>query len=229
MAGKKALVVDVGHVICDGSIMNFLIARLSSLKKDVVLYDNELLMGLSNEVIDEWVSAVCKIKVGSIVGISLFGLREALCEMPLTEGFAELVKRAQGEGIEVILIGAVPRQITQKLVACHDVEVDCIFGSELIVTSDRILGVEKIMTPSLKRQVIETKVCERTIDRGNSVIVGDSIGDLQMMGIVPRQHRVGFNATSTDVLEFVGAAFAGSMRPVAGYLEKIGFLNTKGK
>lgn len=114
--------------------------------------------------------------------------------MPITPGFAELVGSARSAKIPVLLLGAVPTFVTQAIVDGVGESVDRIAGSTVVTAGGRLQDTDEVCTPSRKAQAATQWLHERCADPQNVWVIGNSIGDLPTMALVPQEKRIGFNA-----------------------------------
>lgn len=211
-APPSAIVCDVGHVIYTGSALNFILRRLGRSDTARLLYDMKVLEGATPEATEAWVTEVIGEKIQALAGRTLESIAAIAREIPITPGFPELLRAAAERGVPVALVGAVPSSITEASVAHIGGVVDRVVGTSVLVNDRReITGVGEVCTPQTKARRASAWWQEKGIDRERCVVIGDSVGDLPTMALVPVEGRVGFNATHAAVRDFVAVTLEKEM------------------
>lgn len=217
MEDANALVCDVGHVLTHGSLLNAILKRYCPDAPQRVLYDMDVLADASADEIERWVRDVMTWKVELLKHVSLRDLLDAADAVPVTEGAGQMLRTAAGLGWRVYCVGAVPEPLIAALIARLEIEVEYA-GTSVCVADDRITGVERVLTPRGKRFAVERWMARYDVDARRTVVIGDSIGDLPMMSLVPFANRVAFNAQAERILAFCAHGYSGSMTPLHGVL-----------
>lgn len=211
LSRPHAIVCDVGHTIIAESVLNHVLARLGRLGAVRVLYDRNVL-NLANETqIEEWVEQVIREKVEAMRGVEVSSVLRLASQVPLTPGFDHLLDRAQASDVPVMLMGAVPTLVTEALVAPLRGAISTIAGTEIVTLNGQIDRATKVCTPRAKASAVMKWLTARGIATEETVVIGDSIGDLCAMRLVPKGNRVAFNADDLDVIQFAGRSHSGAM------------------
>lgn len=218
----RGMVCDVGHVVSQGSVLNHVLKKIGRADKATLLYDPIVLQGGSPEAFDATVRSVMTEKIEALRGMMRPELAELLSDVPLTDGLAELVEFARSEGLELVFVGAVPATITRMLLerALPCAQSITITGSSIDWHQKQLTGATWVCTPGDKREVLLHWMSERGLRSECVAYIGDSIGDIAAMSVLPRQNRIAFNAASDAVLRAAGHAFKGSFRPVIDCLRQ---------
>lgn len=211
----KAIVCDVGHTIIAESVLNHVLARLGRLGAVRVLYDRNVLNPANEVQIEEWVEQVIREKMEAMHGVEVSSVLRFASQVPLTPGFDQLLDRALANDVPVMLMGAVPTLITEALVAPLRGAISNIAGTEVTTSNGQIDRVTRVCTPRAKAHAVIQWLTAHGIATDETVIIGDSIGDLCAMGLVPRGNRVAFNADDPDVVQFTGRSHRGAMHELS--------------
>lgn len=215
----SAVVCDVGHVVVGTSLMNHLLEHAGLSGEARVLYDMKVLRGADVHQIESWVEEVSKGKSAALRGQSLSDLQRACAGVPLTPGFVTLLERAAELHVPVMLMSAVPRPFVEALLAHAGTSVAQIAATELDVAADGAVSAATVVcTPLRKRAAVERWFSSAGIDSTRAAVIGDSVGDLPTMALVPKENRVGFNASVPEVLDYVGSRFSNDMAPLVSWL-----------
>ena len=206
----RAIVCDVGHTIIAESVLNHVLARLGRLGAVRVLYDRSVLT-IENEVqMEAWVEQVIREKVDAMQGVDVSSVLRFASQVPLTPGFDQLLDRALSSQVPFMLMGAVPTLITEALIAPMRRAISNIAGTEVVTVNGQIDRVTRVCTPRAKAQAVKKWLAAIGIATEETVVIGDSIGDLCAMGLVPKGNRVAFNA-DPDIVPFAGRSHSGAM------------------
>lgn len=216
----RLLILDVGHVIVPGSILNHVLQRLGSDRVAEVLYDMSVLEDANADELDAWVAHVIERKLAALFGLPVKRLQGCACELPLTPGLDDCVHWAATNDIEVRLIGAVPTMFTRALLRHNGIRVAAVAGTVVHTNAGCLTGVREICTPSRKAQIVSEWISAADLKPAQVTVVGDSIGDLPMMRLVPLRNRIGFNATHSQVKQCVGQTLSHSMVNIAKVVTK---------
>ncbi len=206
----KAIVIDVGHVLVQGSLLNGILRERYPDRPPKVLYDPEVYRQVGIEGFDQWVESVMTEKIELLAADPVSASLRAAERVPLTPYAAEFIAMASARNLALMCIGAVPDFIVAHLLRRLDVRVPFI-SSRVLVDGDQIAGVASILTPSRKRSELRKWRYLQRLAPKELLVIGDSLGDLQMMELVPRENRVAFNASENAVLEFCAHRYQGSM------------------
>lgn len=206
----RAIVCDVGHVIVQESVLNHVLQALGRRGAMRVLYDMDVLAGAAEEDVERWVEGVIREKLKAMAGVRLAELQQLACELPLTPGLPELVGRCQQAGVAVMLMGAVPTFLTRAMVMNRAPGVDKIVGTEIAEEDGHLAGASVVCTPLRKAAAVQAWLAEKRVAPMATAVIGDSIGDLPTMGLVPKPNRFAFNA-HPDVVAKAGHSDVGSM------------------
>lgn len=214
----QGLVCDVGHVIVQESVLNHVLARLGRNSAARVLYDMNVLADAGEEEVERWVDGVIREKLDAMVGEELAVLQRLVGELPLTPGLPELIQACHQSGVPVMLMGAVPAFMAEAMLHKANLTVQRVAGTHIVVEGGQLTGVAEVCTPIRKAAAVEQWFKDRQIIPDQAVVIGDSIGDLPAMGLVPRQNRIGFNAHHPRVIAHMGETHSGSMY---GIIERV--------
>ena len=214
----RGIVCDVGHVIIRDSVLNHVLRRIGAHDVSRVLYDMRVLAGKDAQEVERWVDAVIREKVAAFESRSAREIQDIAREVALTPGIRRLLWVAQRRGVPVLLMGAVPALVTRALLTGMRVTVDEVVGTDVAVTNGRIGRVRSVCTPLRKAEAVKVWLRRRKLKRRDCVVIGDSIGDVPAMRLVPRCNRVGFNATHRSVKRYVGRNYAANMHELTRWL-----------
>ncbi len=206
----EAIIVDVGHVLVRGSLLNgMLVDRYPGLTPKV-LYDPTVLRSASQKTIDRWVASTMTEKVNLLSPDPVSELIKASARTLPTPFAREFLSTAMDRGKDVICVGAIPEFLIAALLKRLGVEVQFI-GTRVDIEDDYIVGVGPVLTPTRKKNEARKWMEQAGVDPVETVVIGDSLGDLEMMRLVPRKNRVAFNATEKAVLDLCERRYASSM------------------
>ena len=168
--------------------MNYLLERARGLRGEArVLYDMEMLRGATMYEIESWVDEVSKGKSAGLRGQQLSDLQRVCGGIPLTPGFLTLLERAKERHVPVMLMSAVPRPFIEAVLALAGASVAEIAATELDVAADgAVIGASVVCTPLRKRAAVETWLSSAGIDPARAAVIGDSVGDVPTMALVPK-------------------------------------------
>ncbi len=206
----KAIVIDVGHVLVQGSLLNGILRERYPDLRPKVLYDPEVYRQVGVEGFDRWVESAMTEKIEMLAADPVSASLRAAERVPLTPYAAEFIATARARELALTCIGAVPDFLVADLLRRLDAQVPFI-SSRVVIDGDRISSVASILTPSRKRSELRKWKYLQGLAPNELLVIGDSLGDLQMMELVPRDNRVAFNATENAVLEFCAHHYQGSM------------------
>jgi HAD superfamily phosphoserine phosphatase-like hydrolase len=207
----RGIICDVGHTITSTSVLNHILKRLGLTKPARVLYDMMVLESSDEYQIEQWVDSVIREKVNAMNGIRAREIEALATEVALTPGFAELVQSAHAKNIPVMLVGAVPTFVTNAMLRANSIFVDYVAGTRVTLSDGRIRSADMVCTPRFKASEADNWLRQISITPDQTLVIGDSIGDIPTMRLVPKKNRVGFNADHTAVTEFVGHNYRDSM------------------
>lgn len=215
----KAIICDVGHVIYQGSALNFILKRIGKTDVARLLYDMKVLEGARDEEIEAWVKEVIREKVDAMRGRAPAEIAGIAREIPFTRGFPELLGAAARRGVRVALMSAVPTFVIEASLQGLGAEVDRILGTSVRLDElGLIAAADEVCTPRQKAARVAGWMRERSLDPGDCAVVGDSLGDLHAMALVPAENRISFNASFPGLLELTSAHFEGEMFALADHL-----------
>lgn len=212
----QGVVCDVGHVIVQESMLNHVLGRLGRNSAARVLYDMSVLTGAGEEEVERWVGSVIQEKLDAMAGVELAELQRLVCELPLTPGFPELLRACRQADVPVMLMGAVPVFMTEAKINQAGLVVARIAGTRVLADGGRLTGVAEVCTPIRKAAAVEQWFADMGIAPARVIVIGDSIGDLPAMELVPQPNRIGFNAHHPSVVSRVGETHKGSMHGIIG-------------
>jgi len=205
-----SIVLDVGHVLVQGSLLNGMLQNIYPAMKPKVLYDPSVIIGASKRKIDAWVEATMTEKIELLSSCSVSELIDLSAMVPATPHARELLLAARNHGLSVLCVGAVPDFLIGALLDHLGVDVPFV-GTRVHVKADRIIGVGSVLTPTKKMKEVRKWMDDGQMNPAMVAVVGDSLGDIEMMKLVPRRNRIAFNATQKDVLDFCARSYASSM------------------
>jgi len=205
-----SIVLDVGHVLVQGSLLNGMLQEIYPSITPKVLYDPDVIIGASQKQIDDWVEATMTEKVDLISSRPVSKLIDLAATVPATPQACEFLSAARNCGVSVLCVGAVPNFLIGALLIRLGVDVPFV-GTRVRIEKDRIIGVGPVLTPTKKREEVMRWMNGRRVDPAKVMVIGDSLGDLEMMKLVPRPNRIAFNATQKVVLDFCGRRYDKTM------------------
>jgi phosphoserine phosphatase len=215
----KGIICDVGHVIYQGSALNFILSRIGRSDVAKVLYDTKVLGGAPDEDIEAWVREVIGEKVAAMRGRAPAEIAAIAREIPFTRGFPELLDAAAPRGVPVALMSAVPAFVIEASIEGLGRSVDRVLGTSVRLDDlGRIVGADEVCTPRGKAARVAGWMRERSLDPAGCAVIGDSIGDLHTMALVPADNRISFNASFPQVLELTSVHFEEDMHALADHL-----------
>lgn len=227
----KGIVCDVGHVVTRGSVLNHILQKIGRKDAMSLLYDCSAAESGSAEDFDTAVRFKMFRKIQALRGLGRSELKELLNDVPLTHGLASFVEFARRVELRLAFVGAVPASITALLFerALSDTQGPEIIGSSIQWRDGHVFDAGWICTPTEKHEAFVNWMSRNGLTRTGTVYIGDSIGDIPAMTALPRNNRIGFNATNPSVLSASGCAFEKSFDPVISYLEAGFVLPTAGQ
>lgn len=217
MKNANALVCDVGHVLTHGSLLNAILQRLHPDIPQRILYDMSALAGAAPDYIERWVTEVMSWKIGMLSTIPLQELVAFVGTIAVTPGAEQLLKTAINLGWKTLCVGAIPEPLIAALMYRFDVASEYA-GTRVSVDSGIITGVEQVLTPAQKMNVVQSWQRRHGLDTDRTIVIGDSIGDLPMMSLVPYQNRIAFNAQTQKLRSFCAHDYSHTMEPLQGVL-----------
>lgn len=216
----KGIVCDVGHVVTQVSVLNHVLLKIGRKDATSLLYDPAALESGSVEDFDAAVRSKMSHKIQALRGLGRSELKELLEDVPLTQGLARFVEFAVNAELRLAFVGAVPAALTALLFedAFSETQAPEIMGSSIQWRNGRVFDAGWICTPKEKHDVLVNWMNRNGLTRVGTVYIGDSIGDIPAMMALPRNNRIGFNATNPSVLSAIGCAFEKSFDPLISYL-----------
>ncbi|HFD87106.1 MAG TPA: hypothetical protein ENJ35_05480 [Gammaproteobacteria bacterium] len=205
-----AIVFDVGHVLVQGSMLNYMLAELYPSMDLKVLYEPSVIVGASKHQIDKWVEETMSEKIRLLSPRPVSELIHRSAKVPVTPYAGELLAEASKCGVNVLCVGAVPGFLTGPLLERLGSNTPFIC-TYVDIRDDRIADIGPVVTPTRKSHEVQKWMDSNGSDPARTIIVGDSLGDLEMMKLVPRKNRIAFNATHDHVVDFCGCHYANSM------------------
>jgi phosphoserine phosphatase len=216
----RAIVCDVGHTIVMESVLNHVLSGLGQTGAVRVLYDRTVLDPDDEARTESWVDEVIREKVRAMHGVEVNWICQLATQVPLTPGFGQLLDLAKAEKVPVMLMGAVPRFVTEALVSRFSTAIANIVGTEVVIRDGRVDLATRVCTPLGKAGAVLRWLSEIGIAPNDAVVIGDSIGDLPAMRLVPKVNRVAFNTDDPAVLQVAGRSHSNAMYELSRELFK---------
>ncbi|MEK8089327.1 HAD-IB family phosphatase [Thermithiobacillus plumbiphilus] len=211
LSHPRAVICDVGHTIVMESVLNRVLTGLGKPGAARVLYDRAVLDPADEAGMEQWVEEVVREKIDAMHGCESGWICQVASQMPLTPGFDHLVKLAKTKNVPVMLVGAVPRFVTEALVRRLSGAITNIVGTEVAIKDGRVDGTEWVCTPSKKVELVTQWLRARGIPPSDAIIIGDSIGDIPIMHLVPKANRIAFNSDDPAVLQIASRSHQNAM------------------
>jgi phosphoserine phosphatase len=175
------------------------------------------LANASTDEVERWVTNVMSWKIDMLSAVPLQELVAFVSTVDVTPGAEQLLKTAEACGWKTLCVGAIPEPLIAALMYRFDVASEYA-GTRVRVESGKINHVEQVLTPREKMRTVKEWRLRHSLDTNNTVVIGDSIGDLPMMSLVPYQNRIAFNAQSDQIRSFCAHDYCHTMEPLQGVL-----------
>jgi phosphoserine phosphatase len=205
----QGIVCDVGHTIITSSVLNKLLETAGNRNAIAELYNEKHLAGLSQREIDSWVVRVTTAKIAGLIGLRTSDIEQACLEVALRAGFEAFAEDVLEARVPIVFVGAVPELVTRALLGRtvlgerEGLGVD-IIGSGVTLDGDRIAGPGEICTPLIKAAKVAQWAQERDIALDETIIIGDSIGDIPTMRLTVRDNRIAIEGGSESLENMAG-------------------------